>query len=176
MNSHLTEDQISEWIAGGRSREAEQHLHDCPECTAQIGATQKSLLLFRDSGYQAADYWQRQPSQSPRALRLLSGRSLSGWIPAAAAVALAIVAAVALYRPSRPEPPSTQEVFLKIPYVIPPAPYERTQVVRMDVPVAALIQAGFTMNAAAADSVSADVLIGQDGRPLAVAFSENRPQ
>jgi len=29
------------------------------------------------------------------------------------------------------------------------------------------------MELAAADSVSADVLVGQDGRPLAVAFPEN---
>jgi hypothetical protein len=40
----------------------------------------------------------------------------------------------------------------------------------MDVPVAALIAAGFRMDAAAANSVSADVMVGQDGRPLAVGF------
>ncbi len=168
MNSHLTEDQISQWVAGERSREVEQHLLNCPDCAAEVSETENAMLLFRDSGHQAADYWQRQPSQSHRALR-----RLSGWVPAAAAVALAIAAAVTLYRPSKPEPPATQEVFLKIPYVIPPAPYERTTVVHMDVPVAALISAGFRMDAAAASSVSADVMVGQDGRPLAVGFPED---
>ena len=79
-----------------------------------------------------------------------------------------------MHRSSMPEVQPPPEVFLKIPYVIPPAPYERTEVVRMDVPVAALIEAGFSMNAAAADSVPADVLVGQDGRPLAVGFPEIR--
>ena len=45
----------------------------------------------------------------------------------------------------------------------------------MDVPVAALIAAGFRMDTASAGaSVAADVLVGQDGRPLAVSFPENR--
>ena len=63
---------------------------------------------------------------------------------------------------------------MQIPYVVPPAPYERTEVVRMDVPVAALIAAGLRMDAPAADSISADVIVGQDGRPLAVGFPENK--
>ena len=160
MKSHLTEDQISEWIAGGRSREAEQHLVACPECAAEVAGTRKSLLLFRD-----AEYLRVKPQARPE----YRSRRLAVACLATAAVLLA----VGVLRYSHQTQPSAQEVFLKIPYVIPPAPYERTEVVRMDVPVAALIQAGFTMNAAAADSVPADVLIGQDGRPLAVAFRQD---
>lgn len=167
MKTHLSEDQISDWIAGGRSREAEDHLRDCPECAAQIAGTEKSLLLFRDSGYQNAECWHKEPQKSAL-------RSPVRWAAAAVAITAAVLIAVTLHR--APEVQPRQEVFLKIPYVIPPAPYERTEVLRMDVPVAALIQAGFTMNAAAADSVSADVLVGQDGRPLAVGFPENRQQ
>jgi hypothetical protein len=167
MKTHLSEEQISACIAGDRSREADHHLRDCPECAAQVASTQKSLLLFRDSGYQCAEYWQRQP-QKPASRR--PGR----WTAAAVAITAAVLAAVTTQRPSVREVQPSQEVFLKIPYVIPPAPYERTEVVRMDVPVAALIQAGFTMNAAAADSVPADVWVGQDGRPLAVGFPENK--
>jgi hypothetical protein len=162
MKTHLSEEQISACIAGDRSREADHHLRDCPECAAQVASTQKSLLLFRDSGFQCAEYWQKQP-QNPATSRPLR------WAVAAVAVTVAVLAVIT-HRVR--EIPPRQEVFLKIPYVIPPAPYERTEVVRMDVPVAALIRAGFTMNAAAADSVPADVLVGQDGRPLAVAFPE----
>jgi hypothetical protein len=169
MNPHLTEEQISQWVLGERSREAEQHLLGCPDCAAQIGNTQKSLLLFRDSGYQCAEYWQQQP-QKPTPPKLVR------WAAAAAAVAASVLAAVTMYRSPVREVPTPPEVFLKIPYVIPPAPYERTEVVRMDVPVAALIQAGFSMNEAAADSVAADVLVGQDGRPLAVGFPENKQE
>lgn len=163
MKPHLSEKEISAHIAGEQSREVVDHLRDCPECAAQIAATRKSLLLFRESGHQAAEYWQKHPrkSTSHRPVR---------WAVAAVASAAAIIAAVAIHRVR--EIPPTEEVFLKIPYVIPPAPYERTEVVRMDVPVAALIGAGFSVNAAASDSVPADVMVGQDGRALAVAFLE----
>jgi hypothetical protein len=163
MKSHLSEEQISQWIAGDRSTEAEQHLLDCPECAAQVADTQKSLLLFRDSGYQCAEYWQKQPQMS-------ASRRPARWAVAGAALAVAVITSVVLFRKPEPQAPRNEEVFLQIPYVVPPAPYERTTVVHMDVPVAALITAGFRMDASAANSVSADVMVGQDGRPLAVGF------
>jgi hypothetical protein len=166
MKTHLSEEQISAYIAGDRSREADHHLRDCPECAAQVASTQKSLLLFRDSGFQCAEYWQKQPQTRV-------SRSPGRWAAAGAALAVAIIASVVLLRRPAPQPAHEEEVFLRIPYVVPPAPYERTEVVRMDVPVAALISAGFKMNMPAADSVSADILLGQDGRPLAVGFPEN---
>jgi hypothetical protein len=44
----------------------------------------------------------------------------------------------------------------------------------MDVPLAALVAAGFRMGSAAAGgSVPADVLVGQDGRALAVSLLPN---
>ena len=58
---------------------------------------------------------------------------------------------------------------MRIPYVAPLAPYERTQVVRMSVPVTALIAAGFEVHARdIGAAVRADVLIGQDGRAYAI--------
>jgi hypothetical protein len=169
MNLHLSEDQIAEWIAGERGGEAEQHMLECPECAAEAERTRKAFVLFRDSGHACAEYWRMQsPVKSPRRV----GR----WVPAAASTVAAAILAVAiiLHRPpSRPAPPM-QEVFQRIPFVVPPAPYERTEVVHMDVPVAALIAAGFRMNTAAGESVSADVLVGQDGRPLAVGFPEDK--
>ena len=60
---------------------------------------------------------------------------------------------------------------MRIPYTAPPAPYERTQVMRMAVPVAALIAAGFEVHVAdAGAAVPAEVLVGQDGRALAIRF------
>ena len=171
MKSHLSEVQISEWIAGLRGGEAEDHVRGCAECTAELERTQKALLLFRDSGYQCAEYWQKQPHARPSSRHARLG--------ALAVSVTALILAVVLLRRSplneaKPIARTTQEVFLQIPYVVPPAPYERTEVVRMDVPDAALISAGFRMEAPAADSVSADVVVGQDGRPLAVGFPEEK--
>ncbi len=51
----------------------------------------------------------------------------------------------------------------------PPGPYERVEVVRMKLPVAALIAAGFRMQTADLGAqAEADVIVGQDGRPRAV--------
>jgi hypothetical protein len=62
-----------------------------------------------------------------------------------------------------------EQPFTPIPYVLPPAPYERVEVVRMRVPIAALIAAGLPMRTADPGAqVEADVLVGQDGRPRAV--------
>jgi hypothetical protein len=171
MNSHLSEEQISEWIAGQRGGEADQHMRECPQCAAEIERTGKALLLFRNSGYACAEYWRMQPTAK-------SQRRVSRWTIAAtgAAILAILAAAIILHRPPArpPQAQPAQEVFLRVPYVVPPAPYERTEIVRMDVPVAALIAAGFRMTAPAGDSVPADVLVGQDGRPLAVGFPEDR--
>jgi hypothetical protein len=169
MNSHLSEEQIAEWISGQKGGEAGQHLRECPECAAEVEGTGKALLMFRDSGYACAEYWRTQPP-------VRSQRRVGRWAFAATgAVAMAVLAAaIVLHRPPARQAQSAQEVFLRVPYVVPPAPYERTEVVRMDVPVAALIAAGFKMTAAAGDSVTADILVGQDGRPLAVGFPEDR--
>jgi hypothetical protein len=64
----------------------------------------------------------------------------------------------------KPEAP-----FVAIPYTPPLDPRERVDVVRMDMPVAALIAAGLPVGAAdPASDVRTDVLVGQDGRARAV--------
>jgi hypothetical protein len=95
------------------------------------------------------------------------------WIPATAA-ALACVFAIAAFLMHRPLPPRAEAPFTAIPYVAPPALYERTEVKRMDVPLAALLAAGIQVRATSTRStVRADVLVGQDGRPLAIRLVEN---
>ena len=97
------------------------------------------------------------------------------WMGAAAAVAAIATMVIVETRPSPSStaPPNAQVAseapFVPIPYVLPPSPYERLEIVRMQIPVAALIAAGLPVQTAdPAAQAEADVLIGQDGRPRAV--------
>ncbi len=96
------------------------------------------------------------------------------WIAAigAAAAAVAVVVMTLHRQPAADAAPPIAQVeqpFVPIPYVLPPAPYERVEIVRMRVPVAALIAAGLPMRTDdPAGQAEADVLVGQDGRPRAV--------
>ncbi len=169
MNLHLSEEQIAACVAGERSGEVESHLAACAECAAEVERTAGALALFRESGVKCAEYWEGRPvvRKSARAWRWAIA------MPVVAALALAVV----LLRepkttPPPPDPPAHEQAFVRIPYVVPPAPYERTAIVHMNVPVAALIAAGFRMNEPANATVQADVLVGQDNRPLAVRFQE----
>ncbi len=97
------------------------------------------------------------------------------------AVALAASIAIALfveYRPSQPIPAvspdapvaeESEQPFIPIPYVTPLGLYERAEVVRMELPVAALIAAGLPVRTADPGArAQADVVVGQDGRARAV--------
>ncbi|HVW07733.1 MAG TPA: hypothetical protein VHC90_04085 [Bryobacteraceae bacterium] len=65
--------------------------------------------------------------------------------------------------------PKPEAPFIAIPYTPPLDPRDRIDVVRMDVPVAALIAAGLPVGTADPTSqVRTDVLVGQDGRARAV--------
>lgn len=70
----------------------------------------------------------------------------------------------AVKRVAEPEP----EPFVELPWTVPLGPGERSRVVRMDLPVAALIAAGFPLRADPAEAARADVLVGLDGRARAV--------
>jgi len=89
---------------------------------------------------------------------------------ARAAVAQVATAAVRHRRtkPSKPADAEPERPFVAIPYTAPLGPYERAEIVRMDVPVSALIAAGFPMMSDPAASALADLLVGQDGRARAV--------
>jgi hypothetical protein len=108
-----------------------------------------------------------------RARRRRRGRQWAAGIGAIAAAAIAIVVTQSwpLHKPVAPAvvESETERPFMPIPYVLPPAPYERMEVVRMQVPVSALIAAGLPMQTADPGAqAEADVLVGQDGRPRAV--------
>jgi hypothetical protein len=98
------------------------------------------------------------------------------WIASAGAVAASVAAVwFAENRPVEKAVAPTaveseaERPFVPIPYVLPPDPYERVEVVRMRMPVAALIAAGFQMQTADQSAeAEADVVVGQDGRARAV--------
>jgi hypothetical protein len=81
-----------------------------------------------------------------------------------------VAAPVKRIRKRRVKPaPKPEAPFIAIPYTPPLDPRERVDVVRMDMPVAALIAAGLPVGTAdPASHVRTDVLVGQDGRARAV--------
>jgi len=71
--------------------------------------------------------------------------------------------------PKAIDQPAQEQPFVAIPYVAPLAPYERAEVVRMQLPVSALIAAGLQVGMVDPGAqVMADVLVGQDGRARAL--------
>jgi hypothetical protein len=74
-----------------------------------------------------------------------------------------------------------RRLFEPIPYTVPLGENESAAVVRMKIPVAALLAAGFRMPAAdPAAVIAADVLVGADGRPhgihLVSAITQNQEE
>src|ERR1051325_10404521 len=137
MMRHLSSEEMSNWMIGERTPEVERHASECPPCRAELNHLENSFRLFREStrgaGWQPAADWQSAKSRSLAIPRLT-------W--AALLAASVLLCALLIQHPApAPQAPtqSMEEPFLKIPYVAPLAPYERTNVMRMDVPVAALI-------------------------------------
>jgi hypothetical protein len=139
------------------------HFESCAAC-ARFRDSQSALQTAFELLPQAIPVPHLEPPVEPRPAR--SSRRL--WIPATVFGSFVILLVVAAHR-SIASHRITSAPFLEIPYTAPLAPYERTQVVHMDVSVAALIAAGFDIHATdAGASLSADVLIGQDGRAHAI--------
>jgi hypothetical protein len=100
-------------------------------------------------------------------------RRFRWWAPTAALAASLTIGVAVMHRPV-PSPVITAEPFIEIPYIAPLAPYERTRIVRMDVPVSALIAAGFDVHSPnTGGALRADVLFGQDGRAHAIRLVSN---
>ncbi len=74
-------------------------------------------------------------------------------------------------RPRRVKPPAAEpeQPFIAIPYTLPLEPYERADVVRMELPVAALIAAGVPTDMMDPGArAQTEVLVGQDGLARAI--------
>jgi hypothetical protein len=155
----------------------ERHVLSCPACQQEQTLFQE---LDRDLGAygdlagrqneprtdQLADLPHRMAAPRDRV------RAAIGWIPQlAAALAAALLLGVILVHRVAPGLPNVvmDEAFVPIPYVQPLDPYESATVMRMDVPVAALIAFGYKLDASDPNAVvKADVLVGEDGRAHAV--------
>jgi len=109
-----------------------------------------------------------------RRKRVLSWTIAAGAIAASVAMILSVKDQPQVIPPAptvavSEEPQESEQPFVQIPYVAQLATYERTQVVCMEVPVSALIAAGFQMRTADPGAhAEADVVVGQDGRARAV--------
>jgi hypothetical protein len=182
MNHHLSSEQMSEWMIGERTPEEDRHARECRQCRAELDRLEKAFSLFRDSGRRWGDRWYLYSSEngSQRA-QVVAGQLARQWgkLSLVGALAASVSVGVFLIHRTAPHPAeaprrATAEPFVQIPYVAPLAPYERTEVMPMDVPVAALIAAGFEVHVADPTAViRADVLVGQDGRPHAIRLVSN---
>jgi hypothetical protein len=165
MNRHLSSERIASWMAGERTAEDERHVRECAACAGEVERLAETFALFRESGERWSEHWYGRD--------VVRRRGGSRRLAIAGALAALLVGALLLQRPApvtRADAP-----FLEIPYTAPLAPYERASVMRMDVPVAALIAAGFEVHGPEpGGTVRADVLVGQDGRARAFRLISNR--
>jgi hypothetical protein len=91
MNNHLSSEQISSWMIGERSPEAQKHAGMCPECRAELDRLQDALSSFRSSVLQWVDV-QTPALNTARGLR---SHSLH-WVLATATVVL--LAVILIYK------------------------------------------------------------------------------
>lgn len=166
MTRHLYSEEISQWIAGERPEATQLHLRGCAQCRAEVERMDAAFALFRDSAERWSGHWQAKPTRPPARLWSWQRLAVAGSLTAAL-----LVGAVWI---RRPVPVVSEVLFVEIPYVAPLAPYERTNVMRMEVPVEALIAAGFEVQGQEPGAaVTADVLVGQDGRAHAIRLLSN---
>jgi anti-sigma factor RsiW len=70
MTQHLSGEQISQWLIGGRTPQMERHLLECARCRAELGQFETTLARFRgavrDSSASAVPpAWQRPAARGP---------------------------------------------------------------------------------------------------------------
>jgi hypothetical protein len=79
------------------------------------------------------------------------------------------VAARPRHRTRRKAPQPPESDFIRIPYSIPLAPYERAEIVRVELPVSALTSTGLRIATADTGATAqADLIVGEDGMARAV--------
>lgn len=161
----------------------EGHLRSCDACRV---AQERFLALDRKLTSCEPDLRRSELAVENTRTRILAAgqngpaRSTIQFIPAllAAAAAMVFLGWMLMRHPApKVDGPVagttviTQEdqQFVPVPFVPPLAPYETARVMRVDVPVASLMAAGYRIPwADPAAVVQADVLVGEDGRTHAV--------
>jgi hypothetical protein len=159
------------------------HLSECTSCRS-LFEEKKMLhaaiaqLRAETAGLSPSDGVEERVLAALNASPGLTGPRTAMWSRAAvSALAVATVICTALilgHRTTKVLPAQSavtlvNDGFTEMPYVIPPAPYERTTVVRTELPLQVMIAAGFQVYGEDLDSSTlADVVYGEDGRILAV--------
>jgi hypothetical protein len=104
-------------------------------------------------------------------LKLLKRKRVISWPLALEVLAAAAIIVIAIFARHAP---AAKDEFIAVPYAAPIGEYERTEVVRVNVPVTALAQWGLPVSSMSlSQRVDADVVIGEDGLARAVRFVEN---
>lgn len=164
---------VMEWARGEQpSRALMAHVSGCAGCARFLEEQRVLTAGFESmaaeeipSGEELGALVMAEFDRSAKRARV----RVIGWMAAAGLAAAASLFVFVL--PPKPAPPSTPDAaqFLPIPYTVPLVPEERTTVLRMEIPVSALIAAGFQMPATdPGATVQADVLVSQDGRARAI--------
>jgi len=85
MNSHLSSEEIYQWLSGEHGADVEEHFRECPAC-------QTELLQFRSAltGFQSS----LEQSPVPAVSRKQNSQRLSRWVLASAALSLMVAAPV----------------------------------------------------------------------------------
>jgi hypothetical protein len=152
---------------------APEHLQSCAECREALA---QFIELDRElTGWGRAVSRRNPPLPGAREqlaatlATLPARRPALRWIPAGAvavAAALALATIVPHKKPADPHPLSRP--FVAIPYMPPLDPHENTAIVHMNIRVSTLLAAGYRIASDPDAIISADVLVGEDGRAHAI--------
>ena len=106
MNSHLNQEQLTEWLLGTEDREIAQHLESCEACRVESEGLRAAITGYRQAVHQAAErepaFWARQRHAITSAL---PQRRFIHYFRWAATAAMVLVVAAAFVLTRSPEPP-----------------------------------------------------------------------
>ena len=83
MNSHLSLEEMYQWLSGEHGADVEEHFRECPACQAELLQFLSALTGFRTS---------LEKSPVPAVRRKQSSQRLSRWVLASAALSLMVAA------------------------------------------------------------------------------------
>jgi hypothetical protein len=113
MNGHLTEEQISRWIAGNSGAEVDSHVRECAQCNAKLSSFGIAMSAFRDSANRFANQqYSGRVLDAGSLHRAFRQSRMRSWRWLAVAAAGVIAAAVPVYKrsiQSTPEPVAVEE-------------------------------------------------------------------
>lgn len=164
--------ELVEWARGAEPEGALiAHVAECAGCARfleeqqALGAVLERVAAVEipSAGELGAPVMAEFDRSARRAKIRVLGWFAAGVVAAAACLALSV-------SPPKPAPPAAADAqFVPIPYTVPLTAEEPTTVMRMEIPVSALLAAGFQIPATdPGATVQADVLVSQDGRARAI--------